>query len=115
MIAFDLRVIVFYDKIIYMSDFDENGHDPPPIQKVSIYIFPAISAPRSGIIIVYQRKGSDNMMDEKDAWNSFFQSGSVLDYLQYKSIQYAKNGGEVKEDKDEVQDQGADTPTAEYR
>ena len=55
------------------------------------------------------------MIDEKDAWNAFFQSGSVLDYLQYKSIQYAKNGGELKEAKDEVQDQGADHPTTEYR
>ena len=55
------------------------------------------------------------MMDEKDAWNSFFQSSSVLDYLQYKAIQYAKNGGELKEEQNEVQDQGTDTPTAEYR
>lgn len=55
------------------------------------------------------------MIDEKDAWNSFFQSGSVLDYLQYKSIQYAKNGGELKEDKNEVQDKGTDSETAEYR
>lgn len=55
------------------------------------------------------------MMDEKDAWNSFFQSGSVLDYLQYKSIQYAKNGGELKEVGDEVQDQRTDTETTEYR
>ena len=55
------------------------------------------------------------MLDEKDAWNSFFQSGSVLDYLQYKSIQNAKNAGIPKEDKDEVQDQGTDTQTTEYR
>ncbi|WP_407386076.1 hypothetical protein [Ruminococcus sp.] len=55
------------------------------------------------------------MIDEKDAWNSFFQSGSVLDYLQYKSIQYAKHAGELKEDKDEVQDQGTDTQRTEYR
>lgn len=55
------------------------------------------------------------MIDEKAAWNSFFQSGSVQDYLQYKAIQYARNGGELKEDKDEVQDQGADSPTTEYR
>ena len=55
------------------------------------------------------------MIDEKDAWNSFFQSGSVLDYLQYKSIQYAKQGGELKEDKDEVQDKGIDHQGAEYR
>ena len=55
------------------------------------------------------------MMDEKDAWNSFFQSGSVLDYLQYKSIQYAKHGGELKEDQDEVQDKGTDRQATEYR
>ncbi|MBQ1897683.1 MAG: hypothetical protein II163_00785 [Ruminococcus sp.] len=55
------------------------------------------------------------MIDEKDAWNSFVQSGSVLDYLQYKSVSYAKHNGEVKEDKDEVQDQGTGAQTAEYR
>ena len=54
-------------------------------------------------------------MDEKDAWNSFFQSGSVLDYLEYKAIQYARNGGELKEAADEVQDQGTDPETTEYR
>ncbi len=55
------------------------------------------------------------MTDEKDAWNSFFQSGSVLDYLEYKAIQYAKNGGELKEAKNEVQDKGSDTERTEYR
>ena len=55
------------------------------------------------------------MIDEKDAWNSFMQSGSVLDYLQYKSISYAKHNGELKEDKDEVQNQGSGAQTAEYR
>ncbi|MBQ6499224.1 MAG: hypothetical protein IJI48_04925 [Ruminococcus sp.] len=55
------------------------------------------------------------MRDEKDAWNSFFQSGSVLDYLEYKAIQYAKQGGELKEAKDEVQDKGTDTQRTEYR
>lgn len=54
-------------------------------------------------------------MDEKDAWNSFLQSGSVLDYLEYKAIQYALHGGELPEAKDEVQDQGIDHPTTEYR
>ena len=56
-------------------------------------------------------------MDEKAAWNTFFQSGSVLDYLQYRAIRYAKNGGEPPEDdsKDEVQDTGTDTQTTEYR
>ena len=55
------------------------------------------------------------VIDEKDAWNSFMQSGSVLDYLQYKSISYAKHSGELKEDKDEVQNQGSGAQTAEYR
>ena len=55
------------------------------------------------------------MIDEKDAWNSFMQSGSVLDYLQYKSISYARLNGELKEDKDEVQNQGSGAQTAEYR
>ena len=55
------------------------------------------------------------MTDEKDAWNSFFQSGSVLDYLQYKAIRYANQGGKPKEAEDEVQDQGTDTERAEYR
>lgn len=57
-------------------------------------------------------------MDEKDAWNSFFQSGSVLDYLQYRAIQYAKNGAKDpidEETEDEVQDQGTDPETTEYR
>ena len=56
-------------------------------------------------------------MDEKDAWNSFFQSGSVPDYLRYKAILRAVNGAAEPEDKqaDEVQNQGTDTSTAEYR
>ena len=60
-------------------------------------------------------------MDEQAAWNSFFQSGSVLDYLQYRAIQYARGGGEPPEDKakentgHEVQDPGTDTQTTEYR
>ena len=56
-------------------------------------------------------------MDEIDAWNSFLHSGSVLDYLQYRAIQYAKNGGQPPEDKDEdeVQDKGTDTQATEYR
>ena len=53
-------------------------------------------------------------MDEKEAWNAFLRSGSVLDYLQYKAIQY-KNADAPPEAKDEVQDQGTDTQTTEYR
>ena len=40
------------------------------------------------------------MRDEKDAWNSFVKSGSVMDYLQYKSAQHAADG--QKEAKDEL-------------
>ena len=54
------------------------------------------------------------MKDEKDAWNSFAESGSVLDYLAYKAIQHQKRG-EQQEAKDEVQNQGSDYQTAEYR
>lgn len=97
------------------SNRDESRRPLYPKTNISIYIFPAISARGNGIIIVYQSKGSDIVTDEKDAWNSFFQSGSVLDYLEYKAIQYAKNGGELKEEKNEVQDQGTDTQTTEYR
>nr|WP_316623934.1 hypothetical protein [uncultured Ruminococcus sp.] len=53
------------------------------------------------------------MKDEKDAWNSFVKSGSVMDYLQYKSAQHAADG--QKEAKDEVQDQGTGDQRTEYR
>ena len=55
-------------------------------------------------------------MDEKDAWNTFVLSGSVPDYLRYTAIRDANIAG-PPEDKhnDEVQDQGTDTPTTEYR
>ena len=49
------------------------------------------------------------MTDEKDAWNAFYQSGSVLDYLQYRSVRNARHGGEPEEDRDEIQDQGTGT------
>ena len=43
-------------------------------------------------------KGLMQMTNEIDAWNSFFQSGSVLDYLQYKAIQKAKEEKEAIKD-----------------
>jgi hypothetical protein len=55
------------------------------------------------------------VINEKDAWNSFFHSGSVLDYLQYKSAQRASLSDGSKEEQDEIQDQRTDTQTAEYR
>ena len=55
-------------------------------------------------------------MNETDAWNSFMMSGSVLDYLQYKSIQNAKKGDRAPlEDKDEIQNKRTDTKGAEHR
>lgn len=55
-------------------------------------------------------------MNETDAWNSFLMSGSVLDYLQYKSIQNAKKGDRAPlEEKDENQDKRTDSERAEYR
>lgn len=47
-------------------------------------------------------------MNETDAWNSFLMSGSVLDYLQYKSIQNAKKDPTTLEDKDEIQNKRTD-------
>ncbi len=54
------------------------------------------------------------MTDEKEAWNAFLKSGSVLDYLEYKAIQQ-KNADSLPEAKNEVQNQGTDTQTTEYR
>ncbi len=56
-------------------------------------------------------------MDEKYAWNSFLQSGSVLDYLQYKAIQNEKDpyAGAISEDKNEVSDGRTDNKGTEYR
>ena len=56
-------------------------------------------------------------MDAKDAWESFFLSGSVLDYLHYRAILRADHGDHTPKDNnsDEVQNKGTDTPTTEYR
>ena len=54
------------------------------------------------------------MTDEKEAWNAFIRSGSVLDYLEYKAIQQ-RNSDTLPEAKDEAPNQGSDTQTTEYR
>lgn len=84
-------------------------------KEISCLHFSCYITRRKGYNIVIPNVKGDSVIDEKDAWNSFVQSGSVLDYLQYKSVSYAKRNGEVKEDKDEVQDQGTGAQTAEYR
>ncbi|MBR2715723.1 MAG: hypothetical protein IKB73_05940 [Ruminococcus sp.] len=54
-------------------------------------------------------------MNETDAWNSFLMSGSVIDYLQYKSIQNAKKSPATLEEKDEIQDKRTDNKRAEHQ
>lgn len=54
-------------------------------------------------------------MNETDAWNSFLSSGSVLDYLHYKSIQNAKKDPYTLEDKDEIQNKRTDNKGADYK
>ncbi len=53
-------------------------------------------------------------MNVNDAWKHFTESGSVPDYLQYVQAQRDAED-ENTEEHDEVQDQGADTPTTKYR
>ena len=56
--------------------------------------------------------------DEWYMWQVIFQTGSVLDYLRYKSIQDSKriepNAVNVEEG-DEISNRWADTPGNEYR
>ena len=54
------------------------------------------------------------MLDEKDAWKHFTESGSVQDYLQYVNA-CRKDARKDHEDANEVQDQGTDHQTTEYR
>ena len=54
-------------------------------------------------------------MNETDAWNSFLISGSVLDYLHYKSIQNAKKNPNILEDKDEIQNKRTDNQGTDYK
>ena len=57
-------------------------------------------------------------MDEWYMWNAFFTTGNVLDYLRYKSIQDTKDLGAdtiLREETDEIRDDGADSERAKYR
>lgn len=54
-------------------------------------------------------------MTETDAWNSFLASGSVLDYLQYKSLEAARNAANFLEENNENKDERSDNKGAEYR
>lgn len=57
-------------------------------------------------------------MDDWYAWQAFFTTGSVLDYLRYKSIQDAKDTGADtinREETDEIPNRGTDYKGTEYR
>lgn len=57
-------------------------------------------------------------MDEWYMWNAFCTTGTVLDYLRYKSIQDTKDLGAdtiLREETDEIPDDGADSERAKYR
>ena len=57
-------------------------------------------------------------MDNWSAWQIFFTTGSVLDYIRYKSIQDAKDTGAItvnREETDEIPYRGSDYKGAEYR
>ncbi len=57
-------------------------------------------------------------MDEWYMWDVFFQTGSVLDYIRYKSIQDSKDTGADtvrREITDEIPDGRTDNKRTEYR
>lgn len=57
-------------------------------------------------------------MDDWYAWQAFFTTGSVLDYIRYKNIQNAKDTGAVtvnREETDEIPHRGTDNQGTEYR
>lgn len=57
-------------------------------------------------------------MEEWYAFQTFFTTGSVLDYLRYKSIQNSKDTGAdtvKREDTDEIPDRRTDYKGTEYR
>lgn len=57
-------------------------------------------------------------MDNWSAWQIFFTTGSVLDYIRYKSIQDAKDTGAITvnmEETDEIPNRRTDYKGTEYR
>ena len=57
-------------------------------------------------------------MDEWYMWQVFFTTGSVLDYIRYKSIQNGKNSGAdtvAREETDEIPNGRSDYQRTEYR
>ena len=57
-------------------------------------------------------------MDNWSAWQIFFPTRSVLDYIRYKSIQAANDTGAItlnSEQTDEIPNRGTDYKGTEYR
>ncbi|MDO4830800.1 MAG: hypothetical protein Q4A46_04925 [Clostridia bacterium] len=57
-------------------------------------------------------------MDEWSMWETFITTGSVLDYIRYKSIQDAKDTGADtinREETDEIPNRWIDNKGTEYR
>ncbi len=54
-------------------------------------------------------------MNELDAWNSFWHSGSIYDYLIYKSIHNDRTEDRLPEKKDEIYNERTYNQGTEYR
>ncbi len=55
-------------------------------------------------------------MNEKEAWNVFMLTGSVQDYLHYKSLQEHSNKNKpTTTQTNEISNHRTDNPTTEYR
>lgn len=57
-------------------------------------------------------------MEDWYAWQAFFTTGSVLDYIRYKSIQNSKDTGadtSIREETDEIPNRRTDYKGTEYR
>lgn len=54
-------------------------------------------------------------MNELDAWNSFWHSGSIYDYLIYKSIHNDRTEDRLSEKKDEIYNERTYNQGTEYR
>lgn len=55
------------------------------------------------------------IMNELDAWQTFWQTGRIHDYLTYKMIHDNEFQNELPEKKDEDNNSGTDNKGTEYR
>lgn len=57
-------------------------------------------------------------MDEWSAWETFFTTGSIFDYMKFKSLDDARDSGADtinREETDEIPNRGTDYKGTEYR